>query len=76
LTVQDAYRLLIGRKVKGKLKVRRHTLLECERLQGFPDFWTSIAKDKDAFKMLGNAVTTSVVSFVARQVKTKILGKL
>ena len=53
--------------------VRRLTPLECERIQGFPDFWTSIGDwedskgkvhkgDADAprYKALGNSIATSV----------------
>lgn len=64
LTVQDAYRLLVGMKRNGKTKVRRHTIKECERLQGFPDGWTKAVDEKLGFKLLGNAVTTNVVKYV------------
>ena len=70
LTVQDSYRLLIGCMKNGKLKVRRHTIKECERLQGFPDGWTKIVDDKTGFKLLGNAVTTNVVAHVGKAIKT------
>lgn len=68
LTVQDAYRLLVGSKRNGKIKVRRHTITECERLQGFPDGWTSAVDQKLGFKLLGNAVTTNVVAFVGESI--------
>lgn len=74
LTVQDAYRLLIGCKRNGKLKVRRHTITECERLQGFPDGWTKAVDEKSRFKLLGNAVTVGVVSFVGSAI-SKFLHK-
>jgi hypothetical protein len=64
LTVQDSYRLLVGAKLNGKMKVRRHTITECERLQGFPAGWTKAVDEKLGFKLLGNAVTTNVVAFV------------
>ena len=41
--------------------LRRLTPIEYERLQGFPDNWTSILKDKNRYECLGNAVTTNVV---------------
>lgn len=69
LTVQDAYRLLVGLRRNGKVKVRRHTITECERLQGFPDGWTKAVDQKSGFKLLGNAVTTNVVAFVGESVK-------
>ncbi len=51
----------------GKL-IRRLTPLECERLQGFPDYWTSIpnASDSSRYKALGNSVAIPCVEFVLR----------
>lgn len=60
-------------------RIRRLTPIECERLQGFPDGWTAKGLTKEGqeietsdtqrYKLLGNAVTTNVVSFLG----TKIL---
>ena len=53
--------------------VRRLTPLECERLQGFPDFWTLCDADgneqSDAarYRRLGNAVAIPVVAWIARR---------
>jgi len=57
--------------------IRRLTPLECERLQGFPDGWTTQGIDKKGkeveisdsqrYKMLGNAVTTNVIYEVGRR---------
>jgi len=54
--------------------IRRLTPVECERLQGFPDNFTKYGLTKDGkkieisdtqrYKVLGNAVSTSVVSAV------------
>jgi DNA (cytosine-5)-methyltransferase 1 len=51
----------------GKL-IRRLTPLECERLQGFPDFWTDIpgASDSARYKALGNSVAIPCVEHVLR----------
>lgn len=56
--------------------IRRLTEIECERLQGFPDNWTQfgdydgiikpIAKTQ-RYKLLGNAVTVSVVKAIAQR---------
>jgi len=48
--------------------IRRLTPLECERLQGFPDGWTDIAKGSDSarYKALGNSVAIPCVEFVMR----------
>lgn len=54
-------------------RVRRFTVTECERLQGFPDGWTALGQTEDGqvltladgnrYKTLGDAVTVNV--FVA-----------
>lgn len=49
---------------------RRLTPRECERLQGFPDDWTregvkGEASDSARYRMLGNAVTVSVIGWIA-----------
>lgn len=51
----------------GKL-IRRLTPLECERLQGFPDFWTDIpgACDSARYMALGNSVAIPCVEHVLR----------
>jgi len=51
----------------GKL-IRRLTPLECERLQGFPDYWTDIpgASDSSRYKALGNSVAIPCVEHVLR----------
>ena len=38
--------------------LRRLTLLEVKRLQGFPDDWVLCGKQSDVFKQIGNAVPT------------------
>jgi len=57
--------------VNDKMRIRRLTPKECERLQGFPDDWTkydkdgNIISDTQRYKCCGNAVTVPVVKFVA-----------
>ena len=46
-----------------QLHVRRLTPLECERLQGFPDGWTT-GSDTQRYRQCGNAVTVNVVEAV------------
>jgi len=46
--------------------IRRLTPLECERLQGFPDNWTEGVSDSQRYKCLGNAVTVSVIEYIAK----------
>lgn len=49
--------------------VRRLTVRECERLQGFPDDWTSVegVSNSARYKALGNAVAVPVVEWIARR---------
>jgi len=60
--------------------VRRLTVLECERLQGFPDDWTNLGewtdsngkKHKDAdsprYKAIGNSIALPFWQFLARRI--------
>ncbi|ETK36159.1 DNA cytosine methyltransferase [Microbispora sp. ATCC PTA-5024] len=47
--------------------VRRHTPLECERLQGFPDGWTAGQDDRPRYRQLGNAVPVPMAEWVSRR---------
>ena len=57
--------------------VRRLTPLECERLQGFPDNWTELQNpstdleksDSLRYHALGNAVSVSVVKWIASRIR-------
>jgi DNA (cytosine-5)-methyltransferase 1 len=57
------------------LQVRRLTLIECEKLQGFPPGWTAIpfrgkpAADGPRYKSLGNSMAVPVMSWVAKQIE-------
>ncbi len=53
-----------GMAVSTKQTVRRLTPIECERLQGFPDDWTSGQADSNRYKQMGNAVAVPVVEWV------------
>lgn len=52
------------------LIVRRLTPLECERLQGFGDFWTEFGHDGRAvsdtsrYQMLGNSIAVPCVAYI------------
>lgn len=49
--------------------IRKLTPLETERLQGFPDRWTNNGQsDTQRYKQLGNAVTVSVVEWIAKRI--------
>lgn len=51
-----------------KKGVRRLTPTECERLQAFPDGWTEGQADSVRYRQLGNAVTVSVVYWIAKRI--------
>lgn len=49
-----------------KVRVRKLTPLECERLQGLPDNYTDNVADTSRYKTLGNAVTVPVIEYVIK----------
>jgi site-specific DNA-cytosine methylase len=53
-----------GHGVATEQTVRRLTPVECERLQGFPDNWTSGQADSNRYKQMGNAVAVPVVQWI------------
>ena len=56
--------------VTKDFRIRKLTPKECERLQAFPDDWTAYGVDDEKisdtqrYKCIGNAVTTTVVTYV------------
>ena len=58
--------------------IRRLTPTECERLQGFPDGWTSVGhdgkeiSDTRRYQMLGNSVAIPCVAFVLGNISAQI----
>ena len=51
------------------LRIRKLTPVECERLQGFPDGWTTGVSDTQRYKQMGNAVTVPVVEYIAKELR-------
>ena len=49
---------------KSEYEVRRITPLECERLQGFPDNWTTSESDTHRYQALGNSVALPCVDYI------------
>ena len=47
--------------------VRKLTITECERLQGFPDGWTEGQADSHRYKQMGNAVAVPVVEWIIKR---------
>jgi DNA (cytosine-5)-methyltransferase 1 len=67
--------------VKLNSSIRRLTPIECERLQGFPDNWTSKGikdgeeieiSDTQRYKQCGNSVSCPVISFIWKHIKEVI----
>ncbi len=51
--------------------IRRLTPLECERLQGFPDFYTNISGSSDSarYSVLGNSMAVPVIRWLGERIK-------
>ena len=63
-------------------KVRHLTVVECERLQGFPDDWTRIAyrgkpadvcPDGPRYKAIGNSMATNVMRWIGQRINSQNL---
>lgn len=54
--------------VNNRQGVRRLMPIECERLQGFPDNWTTGFSDSARYRMLGNAVSVPVTEWLAKRI--------
>lgn len=59
---------------KNKWGVRRVTVKECIRLQGFPERYKFPVAITQAYKQLGNAVTVNVAKAVAERVRKSLLA--
>lgn len=49
-------------------RVRRLTLVECERLQGFPDNWTEGVSNAQRYKQCGNSITVNVIKNIIKAI--------
>jgi DNA-cytosine methyltransferase len=49
-------------------KFRKMAPVEAERLQTFPEMWTAVLSYTNRFKVLGNAVTCDVISYIVAQI--------
>ena len=73
ITSQDQHGVCLIDNSDASLCIRNLTPLECERLQGFPDNWTKTdkngneIKDTNRYRMLGNAVTVTVVEEIIKR---------
>ena len=48
--------------------IRRLTPRECERLQGFPDDWTTGQSDSARYRQMGNAVAVPVAEWIGKRI--------
>lgn len=55
-----------------KTNIRKLTVNESRKLQGFPDDWKNVVSDTQAYKQFGNAVTVNVSYEVAKKLKCHI----
>lgn len=61
-------------KILHNNKVRKLTPLECERLQGIPDGFTSILSDTQRYKAIGNGFTVPVIEFFLKNINKEPLN--
>ena len=60
--------------VKPNMSIRRLTVNECLRLQGFPDGWTDVpfngkqANDSVQYKAIGNSMSTNVMRWIGENI--------
>jgi site-specific DNA-cytosine methylase len=54
----------------GEYYFRKLTPVECERLQGFPDFFTNGISTTQRYKVLGNSFTVPVIEYILKQIFT------
>ncbi len=60
--------------IEGNL-LRKLTPVETERLQGFPDDWTSGHSDLTRYKQTGNAVAVPVVEWIITRMVAQLNGE-
>lgn len=59
--------------VVNRTRVRRLTVTECERLQGFPDGWTDVRNntpDSPRYKAIGNSMAVPVMSWIGNRIRS------
>ena len=71
---KDATDLVVESGRQYARLIRRLTPLECERLQGFPDEWTSLSgvADSARYRALGNSVAIPCVEFIMKSLKEAV----
>jgi len=59
----------LAAQLPGGGMIRRLTPIECERLQGVPDFFTAHTSDSQRYKMLGNGWNVDCVVHILKHMK-------
>lgn len=62
-------------KILMNNKIRKLTPLECERLQGLPDNYTSDFSNTTRYKMIGNGFTVPVIRYILSFIEKKVKKK-
>lgn len=74
----------VGTRIRIGMNVRRLTPVECERLQGIPDYYTRIAwrgfpatdcPDGPRYKAVGNSMPTKVMRWIGERIELAILRR-
>ena len=68
-TVNRSTHVVVDRKTNKK---RLLTPIECERLNQFPDNWTSTMTDKKRYFMMGNALVTGIIKKLGKSIEEYI----
>lgn len=64
-------------KILTNNRIRKLTPLECERLQGLPDNYTSVISDTQRYKSIGNGFTVPVIEYFLKNIsKPPVVKKL
>ena len=70
---------ILARPAASGFQIRRLTPLECERLMGYPDFWTEYGhngekiSDSKRYQMLGNSVAVPCVAYIMQGIRQALL---
>ena len=68
-TVNRSTHVVVDKKTKA---LRLLTPVECERLNQFPDNWTSTMNDKRRYFMMGNALVTGIIKKLGNTIEQYI----
>ena len=79
LTCAHGQAPILAKPKSAGFRIRRLTPLECERLQGYPDFWTEWGHDGEKisdgkrYRMLGNSVAVPCVAYIMQGIRQALI---